>query len=61
MATATDRRPLASQDEVAAYLGVPKRTVIDWRRRGIGPRGRKVGRHVRYRWADVERWFDEQP
>jgi hypothetical protein len=37
---------------------VPPRTVYNWRTRGLGPRGIRVGRHVRYRLADVDAWLD---
>lgn len=56
----SDRRALATTEEVAAYLGVPPRTLQRWRYRGTGPRWAPVGRHVRYDWADVEKWFDSQ-
>lgn len=55
---ASHREPLMSPYEVASYLGVPLRTVYRWRTRGEGPRGYRVGRHVRYRIADVERWLE---
>jgi excisionase family DNA binding protein len=55
---ASRREPLMSPYEVAAYLGVPLRTVYRWRTRGEGPRGYRVGRHVRYRIVDVERWLE---
>lgn len=55
----TARRPLASVEEVAAYLGVPPKTLYQWRHHGTGPRGSRVGRHVRYRWDDVEAWLDK--
>lgn len=44
--------------DVAEYLGVPVKTIYDWRTRGYGPAGRKVGRYVRYRAEDVRSWFD---
>jgi excisionase family DNA binding protein len=47
--------------EVADYLSVPVQTIYQWRTRGYGPPGRKVGKHVRYRPADVEAWFEAQP
>ena len=53
-------RRLLSPYEVAAYLGVPLATVYRWRSRREGPCGIRVGRHVRYRLDDVERWLDQQ-
>lgn len=53
-------RPLASPKDVADYLGVPIKTVYEWNSRGTGPKLRKVGRHVRYRWDDVEKWLEAQ-
>ncbi len=50
--------PLATTAEVAAFLGVPVTTIHQWRHKGIGPRGIRVGRFVRFRWADVEAWVD---
>ena len=52
------RQPLGSPDEVAEHLGIPLRTLAQWRHEGTGPRYLRVGRHVRYRWADVEQWLD---
>ena len=51
---------LLGPQEVADYLGVPIRTVYAWRHRGTGPRGFRVGRHVRYRREDVDAWLEEQ-
>jgi excisionase family DNA binding protein len=51
-------RSLATTEEVAEYLGMPRRTLDQWRHVGKGPRFSKVGKHVRYRWADVEKWLD---
>ncbi|MFE7192850.1 helix-turn-helix transcriptional regulator [Kitasatospora sp. NPDC057541] len=59
-AATTDRRPLATAEELAAYLGVPLGTVYAWRHRGQGPTAIKVGRHLRYRWTEVEAWLDGQ-
>jgi excisionase family DNA binding protein len=55
-----ERHPLASSAEIAEYLGVPVRTLDQWSYGGTGPRFSKVGRHRRYRWADVEQWLDQQ-
>jgi predicted DNA-binding transcriptional regulator AlpA len=53
------RRPLATPEQVAEHYGVPIATLYQWRSRGIGPRSSKIGRHIRYRWEDVEKYFDE--
>jgi excisionase family DNA binding protein len=45
--------------EVSTYLGVPVGTLYQWRTRGQGPVGLRVGRHLRYRPVDVARWLDE--
>jgi predicted DNA-binding transcriptional regulator AlpA len=57
---ATERRPLATPEQVAEHLGVPVSTLYNWRYRKTGPKASKVGVHLRYRWDDVERWVDEQ-
>jgi excisionase family DNA binding protein len=54
------RSKLATARELADYCGVPLATVYQWSHRGGGPRMIKVGRHLRARWEDVERWLDEQ-
>jgi excisionase family DNA binding protein len=54
------RRPLATPDELAAYLGVSKATIYQWSSRGgVFPLFR-VGRHLRARWADVDAWLEER-
>lgn len=53
------RGPTASPEEVATYLGVPVQTLYMWRYRKVGPLSSKIGRHVRYRWQDVDCWFSE--
>lgn len=50
---------LLSVEELAERWGIPKTTFYRWRYVGYGPPGIAVGRHVRYRPADVERWLDE--
>lgn len=57
---ARERVALASPAEVAAHLGVPVKTLYQWKYRGTGPAALKVGRHLRYRWRDVEAWLDQQ-
>ncbi len=53
-------RRLLRPDELASLLGIPLATIYRWRSRGDGPPGIRVGRHVRYRLEDVDRWLDEQ-
>ena len=43
---------------LAEYLGIPLATVYQMNSRGNGPRRIRVGRHVRYRRADVDAWLD---
>jgi excisionase family DNA binding protein len=57
---AAKRGPLATPAEVAAYLGVPVKTLYQWKYRGIGPNVHKVGRHLRYRWSEVDAWVNSQ-
>lgn len=54
------RRPLATPDELAAYLGVSKATIYQWSSRGGAFPLFRVGRHLRARWSDVDAWLDEQ-
>lgn len=51
---------MMSQQVVAEMLGVPERTLEQWRYRRVGPAFVKVGRHVRYRVDAVEAWLDSQ-
>lgn len=56
----SEQRALAKPPEVARFLGVPHRTLDQWAYLGTGPRWARVGRYRRYRWEDVELWFDER-
>jgi excisionase family DNA binding protein len=49
---------LLSVSELSAWLQVPVGTIYKWHERGIGPRGMRVGRHVRFEAADVHRWLE---
>lgn len=49
---------LWSTQELADFLGLPVQTIYQWRKRKYGPPGRKMGRHIRYRRSEVERWID---
>ncbi|NED35566.1 helix-turn-helix domain-containing protein [Streptomyces sp. SID8499] len=57
-ATGQQRRKLATAQDIADYCGVPIGTVYQWSSRGGGPKLIKVGKHLRARWDDVEKWLD---
>ncbi|WP_405805806.1 helix-turn-helix domain-containing protein [Streptomyces sp. NBC_00210] len=44
--------------DLADLLGVPIETVYQWRRKRTGPRGFRVGRHLRFDPEDVRRWVE---
>ena len=49
---------LMSAQEVAEILKVPIATLYQWRHKGEGPRGFRVGRHVRYDEREVRAWLE---
>ncbi len=57
--TAEPSQRLLTVQDLAAYLDVPVKTIYTWRHRNTGPRGFRMARHLRYRWADVEEWLAE--
>ncbi|BDD71729.1 helix-turn-helix transcriptional regulator [Streptomyces violaceoruber] len=56
------RRPLATLEQIAAFTGLPKRTLYDQRHRGVGVGALafKVGTQLRWDWADVDAWVTQQ-
>ena len=63
MADSANHEPadrLLSPTELAGYLAVPVQTIYQWRHRGEGPPGYRIGRHVRYRWPDIQAWLKDQ-
>ncbi|PKQ35396.1 MAG: hypothetical protein CVT61_06230 [Actinobacteria bacterium HGW-Actinobacteria-11] len=48
---------LLTTADVSEILGVPVRTLEDWRRRDYGPKFLYVGRGVRYRVGALEQWI----
>jgi excisionase family DNA binding protein len=51
---------LMTVQDVSRYLRVPVGTLRNWRVTGAGPPAARIGRHVRYRQADVEAWVSER-
>jgi excisionase family DNA binding protein len=54
------RDPMWSVDDLAAYLGVPVATIYKWRTTGDAPPGYRIGRHLRFKPADVDQWLTER-
>ena len=59
-----DGRVFCERD-AGKYLGgerapVSERTLQRWRLEGVGPKFLKLGRLVRYRKSDLDRWVDGQ-
>lgn len=52
---------LLTSDEVAEFFKVPVWTVRKWRASGTGPKGVRVGRHVRYWRSECVRWANQDP
>ncbi|MGC9411287.1 helix-turn-helix domain-containing protein [Streptomyces sp. DZ1-3] len=46
--------------DLADLLGIPVETVYQWRRKQSGPRGFRVGRHLRFDPEDVRVWVETQ-
>ena len=50
---------IMSRPKTAEFLDVTVGTMATWAYRGTGPRYYRVGKHVRYRKADVLAWLEE--
>jgi excisionase family DNA binding protein len=59
METQENNRKIINTREAAEYLGLTESTLEKWRCYGTGPRFCKVGRSVRYRMADIEKYLTE--
>lgn len=51
---------LMTPAQLAVHLQIPQTTIHQWRHKKVGPPWFRVGRHVRYRWSDVQEWLDGQ-
>lgn len=51
---------LLSPQDVADMLIIPVSTLYNWRYKGAGPKSYRVGRHLRYKTADVLEWLENQ-
>ena len=52
--------PLIDVQQLAEYLDVPVKTLYAWRYRREGPPAFRVGRHLRYRLSDIQRWIQQR-
>lgn len=59
-ATQNERRALATPEQLSEYLGIPMKTLYQWRYEGHGPKGVRIGKHLRYRWENVDAWVAQQ-
>jgi len=50
---------LLTPDEIAEKLGVQKSTIYQWTHQGFIPHV-KLGRFVRFREVEVQRWLDKR-
>lgn len=54
---ASEREPLPGRKEVAAYIGMTEHGLAQLHFRNEGPRQIRIGRSIRYTWADVDAWI----
>lgn len=58
--TITKLPTLLTTDDVAEYLGVPKRTLEQWRVKKYGPPSVRLGKHARYPEDKLLEWINSQ-
>jgi len=49
-----------SHAETAAYLGIPEATLHQLNYKRTGPKSYKIGRHRKYRPAEVDAWCEQR-
>ena len=49
---------LLTVQELADRMQVPVSTVYQWRKHGTGPKAYRIGKYLRFRVSDVERWIE---
>ena len=60
IATGMAEHELLTSDEAASFLRVPRGTLNDWRYRGTGPRGYRIGKRVLYVRSELLDWVKAQ-
>ncbi len=56
--TAMER--LLTPEDVSDLLGIPAKTLANWRSERVGPLPLRIGCHVRYRASDLSAWLEER-
>jgi predicted DNA-binding transcriptional regulator AlpA len=51
---------LLTPEDVSNLLGIPTKTLANWRSERVGPLPLRIGCHVRYRASDVSAWLEER-
>lgn len=54
------QQPLWTTQQTAEHLQMPVATLYRWRQTNYGPPAVRIGKHLRYRPADVEAFIDRQ-
>ena len=52
--------PWLGLDEVSDRLGIPRKTLLNWKYLGLGPPWAKFGKSLRSRLSWVVRWENDQ-
>lgn len=55
-----EREQHLTPEQLSARYSVPLSSIYAWRTRRTGPRGIRVGKHLRYRLSDVITWEESQ-
>lgn len=53
-------RILLTDQQIEEMYGVNRKTLANWRVKGLGPSFVKIGAAVRYRAEDVQEWIDSR-
>lgn len=51
---------LLTPQDVSEMLGIPVKTLANWRSERVGPLPLRIGCHVRYRATDLETWIEQR-
>lgn len=52
--------PLIGPKDISAWIGVPVRTIYQWRNGNKGPKAYRIGKHLKFKRSDVEQWLEAQ-